>query len=327
MLGWALIAWAGHVGIPLGDMAGEILRRYHMPDRLYPVIDDERADRGTAADALRNPARRADSGDANPQTRAGRCAAGGRLTVPLTLLAQLSSRNLWRYRRRNLTLFAAILVAVAGCLLTSALLRGYQHDMMDDAIANLSGNLNVTAPGYRADPSIARSFALDAAFAPDIPADEMIGWTRRVRVPAVVLSERETRGVSLVGVDPDDERAMSFLGSVGIQGDALVDPGRRPHPARRRTREAARYRGGPPRRRHHTRRRWTQSRSRVFASRGSTTRPERRSKKRMRSRACAPCRKCWGRMRSPKYRFACATIVSVPARTGRLRRRWAGSRC
>ena len=40
LLGWALIAWAGHVGIPLGDMAGELLRRYHMPDRLYPVIDD-----------------------------------------------------------------------------------------------------------------------------------------------------------------------------------------------------------------------------------------------------------------------------------------------
>ena len=141
--------------------------------------------------------------------------------MPLTLLAQLSSRNLWRYRRRNLTLFAAILIAVAGCLLTSALLRGYQHDMMDDAIANLSGNLNVTAPGYRADPSIARGFALDAAFVPDIPAGEMLGWTRRVRIPAVVLSERETRGVSLVGVDPDDERAISFLGSVAIQGDSL----------------------------------------------------------------------------------------------------------
>jgi ABC-type lipoprotein release transport system permease subunit len=120
-------------------------------------------------------------------------------------------------------LFAAILVAVAGCLLTSALLRGYQHDLMDDAIANLSGNLKVMAPGYRADPSIARSFALDATFVPDIPAGEMLGWTQRVRVPAVVLSERETRGVSLVGVDPDDERAISFLGSVGMRGDALVD--------------------------------------------------------------------------------------------------------
>ncbi len=42
----------------------------------------------------------------------------------------------------------------------------------------------------------------------------MIGWTRRVRVPAVVTSERETRGISLVGVDPHDERAISFLADV-----------------------------------------------------------------------------------------------------------------
>ena len=143
--------------------------------------------------------------------------------MPLKLLAQLSWRNLWRYRRRNLMLFTAILVAVAGCVLISALMRGYQHDMMDDAVANLTGNLKVMAPGYRADPSIARSFVLDRSFRPDIPAEELIGWTQRVRVPAVVLSERETRGISLIGVDPNDERAISFLGTAEIRGESLTD--------------------------------------------------------------------------------------------------------
>ena len=51
----------------------------------------------------------------------------------------------------------------------------------------------------------------------------MIGWTRRVRVPAVVTSERETRGISLVGIDPREERAISFLAQVGIRGEALTD--------------------------------------------------------------------------------------------------------
>ena len=77
--------------------------------------------------------------------------------MPWKLLAQLGWRNLWRYRRRNLMLFSAIFVAVAGCVLISALIRGYQHDMIDDAVANLTGNLKVLAPGYRADPSIARN--------------------------------------------------------------------------------------------------------------------------------------------------------------------------
>jgi ABC-type lipoprotein release transport system permease subunit len=138
-------------------------------------------------------------------------------------LSRLGWRNLWRYRRRNLMLFSAILVAVAGCVLMSSLIRGYQYDMMDDAIANLTGNVKVMAPGYRADPSIERSFRVPPEFAPDVPPSELVGWTERVRVPAVIVSERETRGVTLVGIDPAEERAISFLGGVDVRGDALSD--------------------------------------------------------------------------------------------------------
>ena len=143
--------------------------------------------------------------------------------MPLRLLIQLSWRNLWRQRRRNLMLFTAILVAVAGCVLMSSLIRGYQYDMMDDVVANLSGNLKVLAPGYRSDPSIERAFALSETFVPDIPRDQLVGWTGRIRVPAVILSERETRGIQLVGIDPKDEQTISFLGNVAIQGEALND--------------------------------------------------------------------------------------------------------
>jgi ABC-type lipoprotein release transport system permease subunit len=51
----------------------------------------------------------------------------------------------------------------------------------------------------------------------------MIGWTSRIRVPAVILSERETRGVQLVGIDPQDERTISFLGDVAVRGEPLTD--------------------------------------------------------------------------------------------------------
>ena len=144
--------------------------------------------------------------------------------MPFTLLSRLGWRNLWRYRRRNLMLFSAILVAVAGCVLMSSLIRGYQYDMMDDAIANLTGNVKVMAPGYRADPSIARGFHVPPSFAPDVPPNELVGWTERVRVPAVILSEREARGVTLIGIDPAEERAISFLGGVAVRGAALSGP-------------------------------------------------------------------------------------------------------
>lgn len=136
------------------------------------------------------------------------------------LLLQLSWRNLWRHRRRNAILLAAIAVAVAGVVLLNALLRGMQADMENSVIDNLTGHVKVLRPGYLEDPSIQRGFEVAAGWSEGLPADAVAGWALRVRVPAVVMSERETRGVQLVGVDPAQE-SISFLGGVAIAGEAL----------------------------------------------------------------------------------------------------------
>ena len=146
-----------------------------------------------------------------------------RTRLPFKLLVQLGWRNLWRQRRRNLILLAAIVVAVATVSLTCAFIRGYQYDMMEDAVRNLTGDVKILSPGYRDDPSIEQSFALAKDWKPDIPETSLLGWTTRVRVPAVVMSERETRGIQLVGIDPADERDQSFVGDVRVVGERLRD--------------------------------------------------------------------------------------------------------
>jgi ABC-type lipoprotein release transport system permease subunit len=143
--------------------------------------------------------------------------------VALKLILQLSVRNLTRHKRRNLMLFAAIAVAVGGVTSMNTLIRGFQEDMLDSAVSNLTGHIKIHAPGYRDDPSIQRSFELAQDFQPDVPEDELLGWAPRIRVPAVIMSERETRGVQLVGVDPSAE-AISFLSTVAIDGENLTDP-------------------------------------------------------------------------------------------------------
>ena len=146
------------------------------------------------------------------------------MKIPFTLLVQLSWRNLWRHRRRNSMLLAAILVAVGTVVVANAVIRGYQGDMLNDAVSNLAGHVKVLAPGYRSDPSIAKSFAIAPGWRPALDPSLMVGWTSRVRVPAVIMSERETRGVQLVGVDPGTETLISFLGEVDIVGEYLDGP-------------------------------------------------------------------------------------------------------
>lgn len=142
--------------------------------------------------------------------------------MPLKLLLQLSWRNLWRHRRRNGILVAAIALAVAGVMLMNTLMRGMAAEMREAVIDNLTGHIKVIDPGYMADPGIGRSFEPGAGWEDALAEIPLSGWAERVRVPAVIMSERETRGVQLVGVDPARE-SISFLGSVSVDGEGLAD--------------------------------------------------------------------------------------------------------
>ena len=143
--------------------------------------------------------------------------------MSVKLVWQLSIRNILRHKRRNALLFAAIAVAVMGVTSMNTLIRGMQYDMLDSAVENLTGHIKIHAPDYRDDPNINKGFALEEGFVPPVQPDEMMGWAARVRIPAVIMSERETRGVQIVGVDPAAEK-ISFLDDVPIEGEQLVDP-------------------------------------------------------------------------------------------------------
>ena len=84
--------------------------------------------------------------------------------MPFKLIAQLSIRNLFRYRRRNGLLLMAIAFALAGVTVTNALMRGWQYDMLDRAVENLVGHVKVQASDYRDDPNMLHSFLLPESY-------------------------------------------------------------------------------------------------------------------------------------------------------------------
>lgn len=140
----------------------------------------------------------------------------------LVLLFNLSLRNIVRYRRRNFFLFAAIAVAVGGTTLSNALIRGWQVDMLETAVSALTGHIRLQAPGFADDPGLDKAFAADT----DIRLGEDIalaGVAQRINLPAVISSERETRGVALVGINPAQEN-ISFYRDFVMEGEALTGP-------------------------------------------------------------------------------------------------------
>ena len=43
-----------------------------------------------------------------------------------------------------------------------------------------------------------------------LASKDIVGWSARVRVPAIISSERDNRGVTLLGVDPAQELGVGF---------------------------------------------------------------------------------------------------------------------
>ena len=140
----------------------------------------------------------------------------------LAMLFNLSLRNIVRYRRRNFFLFAAIAVAVGGTTLSNALIRGWQVDMLDTAVSGLTGHIKLQASGFADEPSLQNAFS---PLPPISLGDEVpvLGFAQRINIPAVISSERETRGVALLGVDPANE-GISLYSDFVIEGENLGGP-------------------------------------------------------------------------------------------------------
>ena len=143
----------------------------------------------------------------------------------LGVLLRLARRYLWRNHRRTLIMIGAIAVGAWAMIFMTALTRGMVDQVLDDGISALPGHVQMHDPGFLDDPSIGNRIALDDEALAALFADAGFrGWASRVRVPAVVMSERESRGVTLLGIDPAAERDFSFVDYDAVDGRFLEGP-------------------------------------------------------------------------------------------------------
>jgi ABC-type lipoprotein release transport system permease subunit len=146
--------------------------------------------------------------------------------LPIGPMSRMAWRNLWRNHRRTLIMLLAIAVGVWAMIFMTALMRGMVDQMIEDGIDSLPGFVQVHHPAYRDDPSVENSLLPpDAALLDALREGEVTAWTSRIRVPAMISSERDSRGVTLLGVDPGGEIALGFDPESIVEGRFLESPG------------------------------------------------------------------------------------------------------
>lgn len=138
------------------------------------------------------------------------------------IVVTLAWRNLWRNHRRSSIMIAAVSVGVWAMIFMTALLRGMVGDMVRDGIQSLPGHVQVHKPAFRDDPGINNLLPqTDQAITKRFGAAGLRAWASRIRVPAVVSSERESRGITLYGIDPGRERDITFVAASIVAGRNL----------------------------------------------------------------------------------------------------------
>jgi ABC-type lipoprotein release transport system permease subunit len=146
----------------------------------------------------------------------------------LRLLATLAWRNLWRHPRRSLILLVALALGVWAMVTLAAIVRGSMESHVEKEIRHLLGHVQIHAAGWRDDPSVEHRFVPPPALSEALARAPVVARAARVRVPAVVQSEREAAAVTLLGIDPQAERGLSFIAEavrVGVYLDGPDDPG------------------------------------------------------------------------------------------------------
>jgi ABC-type lipoprotein release transport system permease subunit len=139
---------------------------------------------------------------------------------------QLAWRNVWRNPRRTTVILIAVIIGVWSMIVLNALSRGFVENLVDNGISTLTGHIEILAPLYHQDPVVANSILQPAPIEHILETRLPRGsvWAPRVNVGAIASNARHSAGVTLVGIVPDREAGLSFVGRSVDQGRYL-EPG------------------------------------------------------------------------------------------------------
>ncbi|SMF29142.1 ABC-type transport system, involved in lipoprotein release, permease component [Alteromonadaceae bacterium Bs31] len=139
--------------------------------------------------------------------------------MQLTVIFTLAWRNLWRNYRRTLIMLLAIVIGVWAMIFMTAMMRGMVDDVIENGIRNLPGHAQAFHPDFLDDPNIENTIpALSNTLAQQLNSPEIVAWAMRLKIPAAISSEREVRGIQLLGVQAKKEANIAFDTGQVVEG-------------------------------------------------------------------------------------------------------------
>jgi len=137
---------------------------------------------------------------------------------------KIAWRNIWRNRRRTLITVASVFFALFLALLMRSMQIGSYGYMIESAVRNSTGYVQVHEKGYWNDKSIDNTLEYTSELEHKIQATENVkDIIPRLESFALISSGKQTKGVAVIGTIPGVEDKVSGLKGRIIDGHYLND--------------------------------------------------------------------------------------------------------
>jgi putative ABC transport system permease protein len=139
-------------------------------------------------------------------------------------ILKLAWRNIWRNRRRTLITVASIFFAIFFSLIMRSIQIGTFGHIVDNVVLSYSGYIQVHKKGYWDDRDINNSFPLTDTLIKSVKSDINVREAiPRLESFAFASSGLKTKGVMIVGIDPEKENNLTKLKEKVAEGRYLEE--------------------------------------------------------------------------------------------------------
>lgn len=145
------------------------------------------------------------------------------------MLIKLAWRNLWRNKLRTSIVLGAMIFGLTSVSLMIGFMNGMVENMTSNAIKWQTSHLQVHQQSYRADPEINKTIIDEQKLTTLLNNNPTVKvWTTRHLAEGMVASARSTRGITINGVQAEQEIKLRPIKQAIKQGQWLDDKGRNP---------------------------------------------------------------------------------------------------
>lgn len=119
-------------------------------------------------------------------------------------------RNLWRNKRRSLVVICSIALGIFAMLVSMGIMNGMNNQMVDNTISTSLGHISVHRRGFQQDMTLSNSFSPSFGLGKSLAAAGR-GAAPRIKLEGMVRSSEASRGVLIVGIDPELEKTVTEI--------------------------------------------------------------------------------------------------------------------